>query len=167
MTKYWCFRCKKKTTWYSRNSAIPCPFNPIFACEKCERENILPGDEELKPMAPVADAQRCCVALPLLWEGPNQRSETGVEVKYVTVSMNLKQAEAVLSVIGYAIEEKIEWTNACRRRLDGVRRSLSAVVREAEKNIRTVQAAGGSIKKSQPGGVIPRWPRREGETVCI
>ena len=49
LPKFWCKRCDVKTGWYTRRSAIPCPFGLIWVCVECERENISPGDEDIKP----------------------------------------------------------------------------------------------------------------------
>lgn len=52
--------------------------------------------------------------------------------KYVTVSATLKQAEDALSMLVYCLGPDAEkWSNGCRRRADGLRRSLEAAVREA------------------------------------
>lgn len=51
-------------------------------------------------------------------------------IKHVTISMSIKQAEAVLGVLAYAIQEegKREWTNACLRRITGVLKSIQDAV---------------------------------------
>jgi len=61
---------------------------------------------------------------------------TFVPKKYVTVTMNLKQAEAVQVILRAAVEADYPGgcTNATRRRLDGVRRTLEAALREASKH---------------------------------